>query len=876
MKPGKRNPPKLASWLLSRFLREDLAEEVAGDLDEKFFQTMKDKSVFRAKSNYWFEVFNYLRPFAVRKSKSIHLNQADMFQNYFKITTRNLLKQKLYSVINIGGLALGLTCFLIIFLYVQHEFSYNRFYSNADRIYKVYQKQTGNVFLGTDYFGVTPAQLASNLKQDFAEVEHATSVQEASGLMSVEDRNFWQTGLAADNQFFEVFQSKVLSGNVKTALADAKSIVLTKSLAETIFGDKDPIGQTLQFKDEEGYHVSAVVEDPPANSSVKYTFIVSILYNTQYVEELKRAGWNNNGYHTFFVMTAGASPAAMEEKFPALLKKYQLPADYANYPFKDQYFLMPLTEMYFHPNINFELGIKGNRTLVYLLSVVALIVLLLACVNYMNLAVARSIKRSREVGLRKVVGALRSQLVIQFLGESILIAFISLLFAVGLTYLFLPFFGQMMDRPVEINFWSNSFLIPALLLLMLLVGFFSGSYPALVMSSLKPAEVMKTKSDVKVSGFSLQRVLIIVQFAVSITLVIGSMIIYQQLDFMKKKELGYDKKDVIAIRLRDYSLIDKFKAISNEWLQNTNVISATMSSALPTDISSSNLIRGKEGSSDVLELPIYQWRAERNFLDVYGIKLIAGKNFSPEMENDDKVCLVNETAVKSLGWTPETSIGKEIYQGSDHQYAKTIVGVVNDFHMHSMHLAIQPLMIRTTGNRPNYFSVKIKHDAAMDVLALLEKSMKRNSQYPFDYQFLDDNFNQLYSSETKLGEIFGFFTIVSILIAAMGLFGLAAFLSSQRTKEIGIRKVLGASVQSIVLLMSRDFLLLIMIAFVIAIPAGWYLSNNWLQDFAYRVNIEWWTFAIAGVLALLVAKLSIGYQSLKASLANPVDSLRSE
>lgn len=869
-------PPRIAQWLLQRFLRDDLAEEVAGDLDEKFFQTQKEKSSFSARINYWFQVLNYLRPFAIRQSRSIHSNQADMFQNYFKITTRNMLKQKLYSIINLGGLTLGITCFLIIFLYVQHEFSYNQFYPNVDRVYKVYQKQSGNVFLGTDFFAVTPAPLASNLKQDFAEVEDATTVQEASGLLSVDDRSFWETGLAADNQFFQVLQRPLLLGEAKTALADAKSIVLTKSLAETIFGDKNPIGQSVRFKEEDGYHVTAVVDDPPVNSSLKYSFIVSILYNEQYVEDMKRSGWNNNSVHTFFILKEGASAKALEEKFPSLLKKYQLPAEYANYPFKDQYFVMPLMEMYFHPSINFELGIKGNRSLVYLFSVVAMVVLLLACVNYMNLAVARSIKRAREVGLRKVVGALRSQLIIQFLGESLLIAFVSLLFAIGLTYLFLPYFGQMMDRPINMDFLSNSVLIPSLLALILMVGFLSGSYPALIMSGWKPVDVMKTKTDIKVSGFSLQRVLIIVQFAVSITLVIGSMIIYQQLDFIKKKELGYSKEDVITIRLRDFSLLDKFKALSTEWLQNPNIVSVTMSSALPTDISSSNVLRGKEGSSEKLELAIYQWRVEQNFLDVFGMQLSAGRNFSPEREKDENVCMVNETTVRALGWTPEESIGKQIYRGEDHQYPSTIIGVVKDFHMCSMHLPIQPLMIRVSGNRPNYFSVRINHGASLDVLAFLEKSIRKNSQYPFDFQFLDDRFDQLYSSEMRLGEIFGFFTIVSILIAAMGLFGLAAFLSTQRTKEIGIRKVLGASVQSIVLLVSIDFLLLVVAAFVIAIPIGWYLGNQWLQDFAYRVTIEWWTFAMAGALALLIAKLSIGYQSLKASLANPVDSLRSE
>ncbi len=868
----KISPPRRALDFLRWFCREDYLEEIEGDLTE-VFEKEYQSTPRKAKWKFTWSVIKYFRPEFMKSFKNYQPNSLGMYRSYFKISWRNLVRQKLYSTINIGGLALALTCFMTILLYVQHEFSYNSFYENADHIYRVYQKQTGNVHLGTDYFAVTPAQLASVMREEFPEVVYATSVEQSSGLLSIGDQHFWKDGLAGDSQFFDVFTILFMEGNSKTALADPKSIVLTRSLAKTIFGDESPVGRSLHYQDEEGYHVTAVIDDPPSNSSLRYSFIVNILYNKNYVESMKRTGWSNNSFHTFFVLADDADPSSVEKKFPALLAKYQLPEDYADYPFNDQYFIQPLADIYFQSHINSDIGIKGNRDAVYLFSIVALIVLLLACVNYMNLAVARSIKRSREVGLRKVVGAVRRQLIGQFLGESVLIAFLSLLLAVGLTYLLLPCFGRMMERPVELNFLSNPLLLPGLLLLVLLVGIFSGSYPALMMSSLRPMEVLKARADVKVSGFSLQRLLIIVQFAVSITLVISSLVIWQQLQYMQQKELGYDKEDVVAIRLIDRSLRGKFQHLSNEWSQNQHILSATMSSHLPTHITSSSIISNKPGADEKEGLAIYQWQVEYNFMDVFGIKLLAGRNFSQEMSNDsEQSYLINETAAKALGWTPEEAIGKQIYHGD----SKNIIGVVRDFHMHSMHLPIQPLMIRLSENRGSYISVKVKHGEIPETLAYLEKSIKANSPYPLDYQFLDENFKQLYASEMKLGEIFGFFTVVSVLIASLGLFGLAAFLSGQRTKEIGIRKVLGASVQSIVVLVSKDFLRLVFIAFIVSIPVGWYAMHSWLQDFAYRVNIEWWTFALAGVLAFVIANLSIGYQSLKASLMNPVDSLQSE
>jgi len=368
----------------------------------------------------------------------------------------------------------------------------------------------------------------------------------------------------------------------------------------------------------------------------------------------------------------------------------------------------------------------------------------------------------------------------------------------------------------------------------------------------------------------LQRALIIFQFAASIILVISSLVIYHQLQFMQQKELGYDKQNIITIQIKDRPLLNKFEQLAGEWKQHSGVNEVTLSSHLPSNITSSTMINSMPGNNDKTSLAIYQVGTEYNYLDVFGLQLVAGRNFSKE-SNDEKSFLINETAAKALGWSAEEAVGKEFYQDE----AKTIIGVVKDFHMHSMHLPIQPLMIRLS-DRGSYFSLKINSENVPATLAAIEKTFKENSPYPFEYQFMEDNFNQLYQSETKLGGIFAFFTLISVLIASLGLFGLAAFLSAQRTKEIGVRKVLGASVQSLVLLLSKDFLKLVLIAFVIAIPVGWYAMHQWLQDFAYRITIGWWIFAVAGTFAFVIANLSVGYQSLKASRMDPVESLKTE
>jgi putative ABC transport system permease protein len=868
MDPTHHFPPLAAQRFLLWFLRDELAEEVQGDLDEQFYSRLGETSLFRTKLNYWYQVFNYLRPFAISRSSSALLIQYAMFRNYFKISIRSLYKQKLYSAINIGGLAVGLTCFILIFLFVQHELSYDRTYENADQIYRIYQRQPGNVYLGSDYFGVTPAPLASALTEEFPEVKIATAIQQQSALLGLDDEHqYMEEGIVAGAHFFDLFVFQFLKGNVQKALENPKSIVLTRKLSHKLFGDKDPVGTTLIFQNDEAYTVTGVINDPPENLSFKFSFVASL---PDYYFPDDGSGWTSSSVHTFFMLAEDASPGELLAKLPALIEKHR---DAEKSTMTEEYLFQRLKELHLQSKINFDIGLKGNSRYVLIFSAIALIVLLLACANYMNLAVARSVSRAHEVGMRKVVGAVRKQLIGQFLGESVLITFLALLLALGMTWLLLPAFGTMVERPIELNFTENRILIPGLLVLVMAVGLVSGSYPALFISSLSPYQVLKGNLLSKFSGFSIKRWLIVGQYVVTIILVTGSIVIQRQLDFMQNKELGYDREHVMVVTIQDPSLSQNYETLRDEWLQNPRITAVTASGSLPTNINSSTRISFQEAEGEEAELLIYENRVHYNFLDVFGIGLVAGRDFSPEIIADiEEGYVINESAALAMGWTPEEAIGNSF----THQGEETVIGVIRDFNMHSLHLPIQALMFRLHDKNWRYISVKLRPEDLSETIAMLEKSVKDISPYPFEYQFLDERVDQLYKTEMKLGDVLGFFTILSILIGSLGIFGMAAFTTEQRTREIGIRKVMGASVRNILVLLSKDFIKLVVLSCFIAFPLAWYAIYRWLQEFAYRIDIEWWIFALSGSMVLLIAYIAIGKQSIKAALVNPVDSLGSE
>lgn len=867
----EQRPPQSALKFLRWFCRPDYLEEIEGNLIE-LYEQQHAAAAGKAKRQFYWNVLLHFRPEYIRTFNSNPINTWGMYKNYLKIAWRSMLKQKLYTSINIAGLAVGLSCFILIFLYVQHELSYDRFYSNADQIYRVYQQQKGNNFLGSDYFAVTPAGLAGALKAECPEVSQATSIGERSVLLGGEKEHFFEKGLMADPNFFGVFPFPFLQGDAGRALQEPNSIVLTRSLAKKLFGDQEALGKTVDYQDQEPYTVTAVLEDPPTNISFKFSFVASIISaDENYQEQIKSEKWRNNGIHTFLTVSKKADPAQLQDKLQEVYKRHT-GAD-ETYPFKDTYYLQPLAELHLETIANFDIGLKGNPKYISLFSLVAILVLILAVINYMNLAIARSIRRAREVGLRKVIGARRRQLVVQFIGESVLVAFLALLLALALTYWLSPLFAHLLERPIALNFVDNLYLVPALLALVLIVGVLSGSYPAIFMSALRPVQVLKGKIDGQFSGIKLQRALVIGQYATSIVLIISSLVIYQQFQFIRSKDLGYDREHIVTIPVRDKAVREHFDQLKTEWLKTPQILAITTSLALPTNIDASTIINDEEGDKEGTELQIYQTQIGYGFLDLFGIDLIAGRTFSSDYQTDaEESVVLNETAVKALGWTAEEAIGQQItYSGTE-----TVIGVIKDFHMHSMHMAIEPLMLRLQGQFFRNISVKVLPEDLPATLAVLEAGMKKYSSYPFEYSFLDEQFDELYKADIRLGEMLGFFTLLSIFIASLGLFGMAAFVARQRTKEVGIRKVLGATANNIIALLSGDFLKMVLLGFLLAVPIAWYGMHRWLQDFAYHIELEWWLFAVAGLAAMLLALFTVGAQSLKAVFADPVEALKNE
>jgi putative ABC transport system permease protein len=866
----KPQPPKYALKFLRWFCKEDFIEEIEGDLIE-LFEIRAEEAPGKAKRKFFADVLLHFRPEYIRHfSNNQYLINSGMIKNYFIIAWRSIVKQKLYSSINIGGLAVGITSFLLIFLYIQHETSFDTFYGNSDQIYRVYQQTNGYSYRGTDKVAATPVGLAPAMVEDFPEVLDATTIRDHQALLSYGGNHFYEPGIRADVLFPRVFKLKFIDGDPLNALKNDRSLVLTQSLAKKMFGHEDPMGKTILYHNRWEFTVTGLIQDIPTNSSLEFTFLSPMVSSSQYKREMAGNRWNNNDYHTFFTLRTASKPDKLEAKFPAFLKKHMDRKE--QNLFHGKYYVQPLSDLYFADDMNFDIGKKGNAKFVSLFSVVAILVLLLACVNYMNLAIARSMKRASEVGVRKVIGATRGQLIGQFLGESILIALIAMIFAMVLTHYLTPVFGRIMESNIEFDIIQNLYLLPGLFILVILIGVISGSYPAFLMSSLRPIQVLKGKITSKISGIRLQRFLIISQYAVSITLIICSLIIYQQYQYIQDKELGYSKDHVLTVTVFDRGLREKADQLETEWMTNPNILSFTTAAELPSDVTSGTMIRHIHQEKEE-RFNIYRARVDYNYVDAFGLNLITGRTFSREIGSDrENAIILNEKAVKAFGWTPEEAVGKQV---QDHK-TRTIIGVVKDFHMHSMHLEIAPLMLQMHDGWFQYIGVKVNPQNLAETITFMEESMRAHSPYPFAYQFLDERFNQLYRNDRQIGEMLGFLTILTIIIASMGLFGLAAFTAEQKSKEIGIRKVLGASVNSIIGMLSRDFLKMVIIGFGISIPFAWYFMDQWLSDYAYRTEIQWWLFMLAGGLAMLIAFMTISFQAYHAATANPIESLKDE
>lgn len=801
-----------------------------------------------------------------------------MFRNYIKITLRNLRKYKGYSFINIAGLAIGLACCVMILLFVQHELSYDNFHENADDIYRVsreWKNADGETSL---HLGHVAPPIGPLLASDFSEIQEMTRMLGFSALVSHKDNFFQEDNVFfAEENFFKVFTFPLLKGNPETALSEPGTVVITESIAEKFFPDGDAYNQTLRFfvrGIEADFKITGITADVPVNAHFHYDLLASFKTYEAFGTDLE--SWGSNNYSTFLLMPENYNIENLASQIDGFIGRHHPNGEQA--VGRTTLHFMPLRDIHLHSNLDSEIEANGDINNVYIFSAIAVLILLIACINFMNLATARSARRAKEVGMRKVVGAKRSQLIFQFLGESILLALVSLGLALVLVMFFLPTYEEFLGYSLAMNFQSNLLLAASMLGIALFVGLLSGSYPAFFLSSFKPVSVLKKSG--KVSGgaaATLRKTLVVLQFSISLVLMIAVGMVYKQLDYVHNKDLGFSKDQVVVLP-SSQEIINRFESVQSRLLQHPNIEEVSIAKRVPTgrllDSWGTNI--NYAGTDDPINFRIAALVVDHDYLEAYGIELAAGRNFDRALASDStEAFILNEAAIKRIGWeSADEAIGQPMGYGSRNGF---IIGVVKDFHFESLRNKISPICMVISNRSLNQVSIKMNEHDTAGTLAFLETQWAEfRPNFPFDYEFIDERFSQLYASEERLMEIFGFFSILAILIACLGLFGLASFSAEQRTKEIGIRKVLGASVGKLILMLSQEFTKFVLIANLIAWPIAYYAMDSWLQEFAYHTEIAFSIFIFATIAAFLIAVLTVGYQAIKASLANPVRALRYE
>ena len=788
-----------------------------------------------------------------------------MIKNYFKIAFRNLQRHKAYSLLNISGLAIGMACSILILLWVQNELSYDRFHANANQIYRL----TCNA---EDFkAAVSPAGVAAGLQIEMPEIKATVRISKLlTPLFEVGNRKFEEKWVFyADSNFLQMFSFPLLKGNPNTALQQPDGILITEDMAKKYFGNEDPMGKTIKKDNSTNLIVTGVLANSPSNSHLKFDFILPMSSIEATDDDLKNKVWGNFNYYTYLQLDKNFDPSTANlSKLTARIKEIYKPH---NPDMKVDFHLQPLTSIHLHSDMQIDLPGQGNIQYVNIFFIVAFFILAVACINFMNLATARSSRRAKEVGLRKVVGAGRGQLIVQFLGESLIISFLSLLIAIGIVYLLLPAFDHLAEKNLAFNLLNGKLLL-ILIGIALITGLLSGSYPALFLSGFKPITVLKGKLKLGGGNLLFRNGLVVTQFVVSIILLVGTAVVYRQLNFIKNKNLGFDKSNLLYMHMTG-DMWNKQQALKDALQQNPYTSYFSITSDLPTNLTTGTIGVQWEGKDPKSQVVILSMDVDENFINVFQMKMLAGRSFSSSFKGDSSNYVVNETGLKVMGMNVSNAVGKSISFGGT---KGTIIGVVKDFNFKPLQYAIDPLVLRLN-KYGGYVMLRTRPgNTEATINALGKISHDLNPAYPFNYNFLDNDLDNLYKGEQQMGSIFNFFAILAIFISCLGLYGLSAFMAEQRTKEIGVRKVLGASVFSIVYLLTGKFVRLIVIAMALAIPVSWWAIDNWLKGFAYRINISWIIFLVACITALLIALLTVSYESIKAAMANPVKSLRSE
>ena len=802
-----------------------------------------------------------------------------MLKNYFVIALRNLRKNKIFSFINVFGLAIGLTCFMFIAAFVYSELSYDKYPAEAKNIYRINLSVTGNGNVAV-YPNVDVA-VGKGIKNAFPEVEAFTRLLPVSSFIKYDDKNFKEEHIAfADSNFLQMFSISLIDGNSADALIKPNSIIISKALENKYFGKDEAVGKTLIIGTSgTAYKVTGVFDKVPDNSHFHFDAFLSFT-----TLRIKNETWSNLGFFTYLLLNKNVDPKNLEKKFPQLVKTYIVPeirhdmgvslAEAQKSVNTFVFSLQPLTDIHLYSNTGNELEANGDIKYVYIFSAMAIFILLLACVNFTNLSTAMATKRLREVGIRKVMGSIKNQLIFQFLTESILLTFFAMLCALILMFALMPYFNQLTSKNISYSFFIGPQWILTMFLLSMLVGTLAGIYPAFYLSAFNPIQILKGSATAQGSDKNILRSgLIVFQFFISTALIIATIIVYQQLHFMQNKKLGYNKEQVLFIP--DAGLLGKDQdAFKQQVLLDNRVVSASISWSVPAGIFDGTEIFPKNNSFNGTTIHANIYHVDYDYLFTLGIQILYGRNFSKKFPSDSAGVVINEAAVRKLGWEGTDPIGKYIVRSGQHQFK--IVGVVEDFHYASVKQDIAPLMM-ILGNNYGGLILKIKTKDINGFLTDLKKQWDAfRPRGPLSYNFLDNNFAALYANEQRTQQIFSLFTLIAIIIASLGLFGLSAFVIEQRTKEIGIRKVLGASVTEITLMLSKEFTKWVLIGNIIAWPVAYFFLNKWLEDFAYRTDIGVWAFIISGIIAFVIALLTISFQSVKAATANPIKSLKYE
>ena len=878
----KPTPPKWAQYILTRLHPEETLEEVTGDLEELYTYYYQRSGRFLANLRYCFSVLTVLPPF-VRRRKKREYNQPSklglaMLRNYFKIALRTLLQQRLNSSLTIVGLALGLACVLLIILHVKEELSYDKGFASADRIYRVNMENIGETnrrwtatspIMAVEMQKEIPAiQTIARFNRPYPDRVFSYKASSTSEAKQFEEKR----GFFADSTVTEVFNLPFIKGNPKTALKQADAIVLSEDMAKRYFGDEDPIGKYI--KDDLDNHllmVTGVIENFsfPTHLSFDYLISMSTIYKEPVQDMLKNRTWS--GFYNFIVLNKNVTRAEVEAKIPDFMVKfYEANGEKRPDILKSrQIYLQPITDIHLRSHFEKEMGPNSDILYVYIFSAVAVLILLVASVNFVNMATAQAFSRMKEVGVRKVLGARKQELINQFLGESTLMTLLATVIALLICLLALPFYNDLTAKNLSFRalFTPDNMLIMAVVVC--LISLVAGMYPAWFISNFEPISSLKGKKIIGSSVTLVRKGLIVFQFVVSVFMIFSTVVVYQQMKFFQNKKLGFEQNQVVAFKLYG-DLRNKVSTIRNELLKNTSISQVALTSSLPGDrIGTDRLVLPEKPEEDIsMRLML----ADENLLPLLKIDLKSGRNFLKQPEGAPSTFIINEAAAKVLKF--KNPIGqKMILWGRPGE----IVGVAKDFNYASLHSAVEPLVMVNFPQEATYFLMKVKSDNLSETMQAAQNAIAGISPNSlFSYSFLDEKMTHLYDSEQRVGNVMKVFAVFAIFISCLGLFGLSAYIAQLRTKEIGIRKTLGSSVYGVVVLLSKDFLWLVVIATIIAFPLAWYAMSKWLKEFAYAIDIQWWMFAIAGLSAISIALLTVSYQSIKAGLLNPVKSLKIE